>query len=208
MKENAKSKSIPRFALFGYRMVQVKGRMIFITGGVRSGKSAFAENYAQQLAITQKKRLLYIASGVAFDEEMQQRIDRHQIDRLRAPISWETLEVPDLFPKDFSVLSEDYVLLWDCLTTWLTNVLYRSEQVPNRTKEIQLAIEGLKNQLIQWQNKGITIFLVSNEVLDEGASRFQEVNEYRQILGSLHQWLVAHCDEAYELDSSIEKRWK
>lgn len=189
-------------------MVQVNGKLIFITGGVRSGKSAFAENYARLLAKKYKKSLLYIASGVAFDHEMQQRIDRHKNDRLRAPISWETLEVPDCFPSSFAHISPEYVLLWDCLTTWLSNVLYRNERVPDRTKAIRFAIEGLKNQLIQWRDKGVTVLLVSNEVLDEGPSQYVEVNEYRQLLGTLHSWIVAHCDEAYELDYGIEKRWK
>ncbi|WP_332646843.1 bifunctional adenosylcobinamide kinase/adenosylcobinamide-phosphate guanylyltransferase [Lysinibacillus sp. 54212] len=184
------------------------GRIIFITGGVRSGKSAFAENYAQQLAKNNSKSLLYIASGVSFDEEMQQRINRHKIDRLQAAIPWKTLEVPDRFPTKFSVLSSDYVLLWDCLTTWLTNIIFRNELSPNREKNITLAVEQLQDQLKEWQQKGIVVLLVSNEVLDEGASRYWEVNEYRQIIGKLHQWIVAQCDEAYELDSGIEKRWK
>ncbi|XRD26585.1 bifunctional adenosylcobinamide kinase/adenosylcobinamide-phosphate guanylyltransferase [Lysinibacillus fusiformis] len=69
--------------------------LIFITGGVRSGKSHFAEQAAIQYFQAQpstEKRLKYIASGIALDDEMEKRIDRHQADRLAQPIKWLTVE--------------------------------------------------------------------------------------------------------------------
>ncbi len=71
--------------------------LIFITGGVRSGKSHFAEQAALQYYEAQActaKRLPYLASGIALDREMEKRILRHQADRQAQPIQWLTVEAP------------------------------------------------------------------------------------------------------------------
>lgn len=175
----------------------MRGKCIFITGGVRSGKSAFAETYIKR----HKKncQAVYIASGVAFDEEMKKRIERHQYDRKQD--AWLTMEVPERFPKDFTQLHKGHILLWDCITTWLTNVLVEGLQALEM-------IEQLQKQLIQWRDNGITVVVVSNEVLDAGISEYEFTRNYEQLLGQLNQWLVGFCDEAYELDYGIVKRWK
>ncbi len=175
----------------------MRGKCIFITGGVRSGKSAFAEEYIKWYK--QNCQAVYIASGVAFDEEMQKRIQRHQWDRRQE--SWLTLEVPDCFPNAFSRLHKGHILLWDCITTWLTNILVESLPVEDM-------LEKLKRQLNDWREKGITVVVVSNEVLDAGISEYEFTGNYQQLLGELNQWLVAFCDEAYELDYGMAKRWK
>lgn len=172
-------------------------RTIFISGGVRSGKSAFAENYLNQIKYT--RQAVYIASGVAFDEEMQQRINRHQQDRKED--CWMTYEVPTTFPKAFRQFNREHILLWDCITTWLTNVLV--EELP---LEEQLAM--FKQQVMAWQKRDVTIIFVSNEVLDAGISSFTWTARYQRLLGELNTWLVAFCDEAYELDYGVVKRWK
>lgn len=173
------------------------GKCIFVTGGVRSGKSAFAEMYVKR----HKKdcQPIYIASGVPFDEEMKKRIDRHRQDRRHD--GWLTLEVPATFPHEFEQLHGGQIVLWDCLTTWLTNVLV--EGLP-----VEDTLSGLKWQLADWRNKGMTVVLVSNEVLDAGVSDYEFTKNYQQQLGELNQWLVAFCNEAYELDYGLVKRWK
>ena len=175
----------------------MQGRCVFISGGVRSGKSAFAENYI--LEHKGQKQSVYIASGVAFDDEMARRIKRHQQDRQHA--SWLTIEVPTMFPKIFQQFSTSHILLWDCITTWLTNIL-----VENLSIEDMIA--QLKGQLHHWRAQGISVVLVSNEVLDAGVSQYEFTARYQQLLGELNQWLVAFCDEAYELEYGLVKRWK
>lgn len=186
------------------------GKVIFITGGVRSGKSAFAEKYAKQLYKQfQKKNLFYIASGVAFDEEMTKRIQRHKKDREASYIDWQTIEVLDLIPEEVSFSNND-VVLWDCITTWLSNVLFQTEQFEEkvRRQKIEENLGILKEKVLYWKSKKAIILLVSNEVLDEASSIYEEVILYRKILGELHQWIVSICNEAYELDYSICRRWK
>ena len=175
----------------------MQGRCVFISGGVRSGKSAFAEHYIMQHK--KQRQPVYIASGVAFDEEMAKRIKRHQHDRQHA--SWLTVEVPNVFPQTFEQLDTSHILLWDCITTWLTNILV--ENLPALDMLAQF-----KAQLQQWRKQGISVVIVSNEVLDAGISKYEFTAHYQQLLGQLNQWLVAFCDEAYELEYGLVKRWK
>ena len=178
-------------------VVYMDGKCIFVTGGVRSGKSAFAEKYIKQYK--KNRQPVYIASGVPFDEEMKKRIHRHQQDRRHD--EWLTLEVPATFPQAFKQLHSGQILLWDCLTTWLTNILVEGQPV-------EKMLIGLKGQLVDWRKQGVTVVLVSNEVLDAGISEYEFTRNYQQLLGKLNQWLVAFCDEAYEMDYGIVKRWK
>ena len=183
--------------------------IIFITGGVRSGKSAFAEKYALEIFKKQKgASLYYVASGVAFDDEMKKRIKRHKEDRANA--AWQTIEVPDDFPIEMKKFRENDVVVWDCITTWVTNVLYKTEQEyqQQRLLKINQYIDDFKSYVTHWHKKRIKLIIVSNEVLDEPQSHFKEVNLFRKILGELHQWIVSQSDEAYEIDYSIKKRWK
>lgn len=175
----------------------MQGRCVFISGGVRSGKSAFAENYIIQHK--KQRQPVYIASGVAFDEEMVKRIKRHQQDRQHA--TWLTIEVPNTFPQLFQQLNTSHILLWDCITTWLTNILVENLPVDNMLNQF-------KAQLQQWRTDGISFVIVSNEVLDAGISPYEFTVKYQQLLGELNQWLVTFCDEAYELEYGLVKRWK
>lgn len=181
--------------------------MIFITGGVRSGKSAFAEQYAIELYKQHRQGLYYIASGVPFDEEMKKRILRHQQDRAQTDVPWCTIEVADGLPE--KTFRKRDVILWDCITTWLNNVLYMTEHLKeDRLPIIYQRIERFQQKITKWREDGTILLLVSNEVLDEAPSPFQEVHLYRRLIGKLHQWIVAMCDEAYELDYGINMRRK
>ena len=180
--------------------------MIFITGGVRSGKSAFAEKYARQLG--EDKTLYYVATGVSIDDEMKKRIIRHQQDRENQNANWNTVEMQVQIPVTIQQLTNDAVVLFECVTTWLSNVLYTSEQRNENSEYIDNCIESLQKQLRTWRKQGATIIVVSNEVLDERLSQYEEVNVYRKLLGELHQWIVQNSDEAYEVQFQLVQRWK
>lgn len=183
------------------------GKIIFITGGVRSGKSAFAEHYATNLFEQYQKGLYYIASGVPFDEEMKKRILRHQKDREQSNMPWITMEVEDDLPA--ITFKKHDIILWDCITTWINNILYKTEKLKDeRYLKIQQYIESFQKRIMEWKEDGSILILVSNEVLDEAASPFEEVNLYRELIGKLHQWIVAISDEAYELDYGLSVRKK
>lgn len=184
------------------------GNIIFITGGVRSGKSAFAESYAiQQFQKHNKEDLYYLASGVAFDEEMVDRIKRHQQDRTTSIVKWKTIDIIDKIPTKLTFSSKD-VVLWDCITTWLSNVLYKTERDENRIQKIEQYVTLFKQKVLAWGQAGAQLLIVSNEVLDEPSSPYDEANLYRKMLGDIHRWLVSVSTKSYEVDYCIVHRWK
>lgn len=95
----------------------MKNQVHLVLGGARSGKSRFAERLAKESG----KRVIYVATATIYDDEMQQRIDRHIDDR---PDHWLTVEEPLLLAQTLKVhAAEDVCLLVDCLTLWLSNIL-------------------------------------------------------------------------------------
>lgn len=184
-------------------------KLTFIAGGVRSGKSAFAENLALA-CYTPPNRLVYMASGVAMDSEMKQRIKRHQQDRQTQPVAWHTIEAPLRIGAIMSTLRDGDVVLWDCVTTWLTNMMYMpmENKTINSSERLEEARGIIKDALATIKDRDITLFIVSNELFDEPDLLHNELNHYRKVLGDIHQWLVAEADAAYELTEGIAKKWK
>lgn len=183
--------------------------LTFIAGGVRSGKSAFAENLALS-AYKGDGRLVYMASGVAMDSEMKQRIARHQKDRATQPVAWHTIEAPLRIGAIMNTLREGDVVLWDCVTTWLTNMMYMpmENKTINSSERLEEARMIIQQAFATIQHKNITFFVVSNELFDEPDLRHNELNHYRKVLGDIHQWLVEQAKAAYELTEGIAKKWK
>ena len=124
--------------------------MIYLfTGGARSGKSRLAESTANKIS----GQITVIATATADDDEMQQRIDRHQQER---PDHWHLIEEPLHLAKRINSLSNKApCLLIDCMTLWLSNWLHYDSV--NWVKEKEKFIEALQ------QFEG-DIIIVSNEV--------------------------------------------
>ncbi|MFJ5769496.1 bifunctional adenosylcobinamide kinase/adenosylcobinamide-phosphate guanylyltransferase [Psychrobacillus sp. NPDC093180] len=175
----------------------VRGKLVFITGGVRSGKSSFAEKLVMN---EQAKRNVYIASGIAVDEEMKARITRHQDDRLNYPVEWVTIEQPRHMEQILPHIEEDDAILWDCVTTWLANELYEG-QMEEVEKQLFVTMEKLLEKVQ-------VLVIVSNEVLDEPVSKYEYTAFYQEWIGRLHQKLVAKADHAYEMEYGIGHQWK
>ena len=125
-----------------------------VLGGARSGKSRFAE----QAAIESGKNVVYIATATVYDDEMQQRINRHINDR---PNHWLTVEEPLLLAQVLKQHADkDTCLLVDCLTLWLTNVLM-AEQASSEVKSLADYKKELLEILADLPGQ---VILVSNEV--------------------------------------------
>lgn len=175
--------------------------IIFVTGGVRSGKSAYAEDLAEKWwNATPKGNLHYIATMQVSDQELANRIARHQNDRKKSGLPWLTWEkstgVGELATR---FLSNDIVLL-DCLTNWLNNEFFssnhwRDEQF--RTNLFQQMWEGLW-AISLCVNK---LIIVSNEVLHDAILDNDLVLYYSELLGKLHQKIVNQAYEAILVES-------
>ncbi|MEK3991912.1 MULTISPECIES: bifunctional adenosylcobinamide kinase/adenosylcobinamide-phosphate guanylyltransferase [Robertmurraya] len=179
------------------------GQLIFISGGVRSGKSSFAEKTAMELTKKTQGNLHYIASGVAFDEEMKDRIKRHQQQRNEGEHQWVTWEEPYFLHNLSTVFQPNDIVLFDCLTNLLNNRLFQTEERlmdPSFHKEIRISIiEGI----LSVQKSCHTLIVVSNEILNEPIHSSDLVLVYAKILGRLNQQVVARAKEAYLVEAGI-----
>eukprot|EP01032_Pedospumella_encystans_P034916 gene34916-39483_t len=99
-------------------MTASHSRSILVLGGARSGKSRFAERLARDTGLDR----FYLATGRAWDDEMRARIDAHKADR--AEDGWTTHEEPlDLIGALKTIDKPGRVILVDCLTLWVTNLM-------------------------------------------------------------------------------------
>jgi adenosylcobinamide kinase / adenosylcobinamide-phosphate guanylyltransferase len=173
--------------------------IIFICGGVRSGKSSFAESRADfYKSAVPEAALHYIACGRAVDDEMSQRIRRHQDDRRNSEHSWMTWECPvnvGSLSENFS--SKDIVLL-DCVTTLLTNEMFSAESI-NERKLAENIVQDIKKLS---KNAG-KLILVSNDVFCEPVSTNDIGKNFTKTLGMVHQKLVEMAAEAYSVKNGI-----
>ncbi|MCM3405098.1 bifunctional adenosylcobinamide kinase/adenosylcobinamide-phosphate guanylyltransferase [Cytobacillus oceanisediminis] len=185
-----------------------EGSLIFISGGVRSGKSSFAERTAAGLAIKTEGKLHYIAAGKAYDPEMKVRIQRHQDDREKSGLSWTTWEKPSALEEISGNFNNQDIILFDCLTTLLNNELFRAEDVwRNREFQENLSSDILR-AITEIRKKCRALIVVSNEVLNEPIGKNELVITYSKILGTLHRNLVNMADEAYLVEAGIPIQMK
>lgn len=105
----------------------------------------------------------YVATGQAFDDEMNERIALHQQQRSQSGYAWETLEEPYDLPDLLKRLSGEKAVLVDCLTLWLSNVLLAMEGFTDRQELIESEITRLEDSVHTFQGN---LILVTNEVGD------------------------------------------
>jgi len=170
-------------------------KLYFVTGGARSGKSAFAE----KLAMSVPGKRAYLATAQALDAEMVARIEHH---RQRRGSAWDTYEEPLAVAELLNKLSGRYgVVLLDCLTLWLSNVMAHTDGDDAVSRQSDLLLEAVKNL------KG-TCIIVSNEVglgivPDNALAR-----RFRDLAGFVNQKVAQASDEAYLLTAGIPMKMK
>jgi adenosylcobinamide kinase / adenosylcobinamide-phosphate guanylyltransferase len=176
--------------------------LIFISGGVRSGKSSFAEKLALKIASEEGDRLHYIATGVPFDKEMKERIKKHQQDRKAAKYQWITTEQSTNIGAIADRFTSRDILLLDCVTTLLNNELFSSEYRwdPPFLESIR---EKIITGIMMIKNRVSTMILVSNEVLHEPILKNELVYTYTRLLGQIHQQLVKEADQAFLVEAGV-----
>lgn len=122
--------------------------MILITGGEKSGKST----YALRLALERGPRRAFVATAEAFDDEMRARIKHHKEER---GALFETIEEPVEIPSILRRLSSYDVILVDCMTTWLGNLMYYKRDLGAMKDELLTSISG--NEIIVTNEVGMGI---------------------------------------------------
>lgn len=172
-------------------------RVILVTGGARAGKSQFAQSLAESGPFRSR---LYVATGVPCDGEMRARIARHWAQR---DGRWATLEEPIRLPERLPRrhLVPGSVLLFDCLATFVTNLLLDH----HRPLQVQRRVAAL---LCACRRSGVTTIVVSNEV---GAGLVPETplgRTFRDLLGTVNQQIARAADEVYLLVAGLPMRIK
>ena len=159
-----------------------------ILGGAKSGKSLYAEN----MAIQSKKNLVYIATAQGYDGEMKQRIVTHQQRRIAQGVEWLTIEEPIALATVLQQLNNDQennnncLILIDCLTLWLSNLLCNLNQ-----KQQQIEINALQDFLSTCQ---IDVIFVSNETGLGIVPMNQLSRQFIDLAGELHQKIALLSD--------------
>jgi adenosylcobinamide kinase / adenosylcobinamide-phosphate guanylyltransferase len=155
----------------------VAGRLTFVLGGARSGKS----RYAESLIMAQPPPWIYVATAEALDDEMAARVAEH---RARRDGRWRTIEAPRDLAGSLGSVSTGSILV-DCLTLWLSNQLLAGADNEAEVDRLEAALTGLQGQLVLVANE-VGLGIVPDNAL---ARRF------RDLQGRLNQRIAARADQ-------------
>lgn len=160
-----------------------RATLILVGGGVRCGKSAFALHRARAIGA----RRAFLATAQAFDDEMGARIAAHKAERTDA---FMTIEAPIDLAHALEALPAVDVVVIDCLTLWLSNLLMAEKD----DDDVYAALETLIQAILArpWH-----VVLVTNEVGLGVVPASPLGRRFRDLAGRIHQRLVPHADEIY-----------
>ena len=172
-------------------------RLTLITGGARSGKSAFAERLAMQ-----GKRVLFVATAEALDDDMARRIAAHRGSR---PAEWDTLEEPRSLPeairrKAAGADSAYDTIIVDCLTIWVSNLLLLHEG--NADAEARI-VEAAGKLLDVRASSDASWIVVTNEVGLGVVPSSSLGRTYRDALGRVNSLVAARADKVYLMAAGL-----
>ena len=167
-------------------------RITYICGGARSGKS----RYALEQVNARDGRKVFVATAEAIDPEMSARIERHRAER---DDEWLTIEAPlDLVTAITDHGADDAVLLIDCLTLWVGNLMHHKQSVRVHGDELLDALRACRSDVL----------LVANEVGLGIVPATAMARDFRDEAGWLNQAVAALADEAVMMLSGLPLRLK
>lgn len=170
--------------------------IVFITGGSRSGKSMYAQNIAESISGVRT----YIATCPYIDKEMEERIRKHK--EARQASSWQTIEETADLAGALRRATGSQVILIDCLTLWINNLMYEAEQQGKYLNEEMIGAR-CKEVLGVCEDLSGTIIFVTNEVgmgiiPENHASRL-----YRDLVGRCNQIMADRADAVTFMVSGV-----
>jgi adenosylcobinamide kinase/adenosylcobinamide-phosphate guanylyltransferase len=171
------------------------GKMIFILGGARSGKSQFAI----KLAKAGTKSVVFVATASFKDREMQKRIKLHRKNR---PSHWKTIEEPKNLVSLFKNLPKKFdLIIIDCLTIFISNLLLNGHTDSNIERGINLILKILKKSKFD-------SILISNEVGLGIVPDNPLARRFRDLAGRINQKVAKASDKAYLVVSGLSVQLK
>ncbi len=170
-------------------------KLILVTGGVRSGKSS----YAQHLAKSLREKVIYIATAEALDTDMKERIRLHKKSRNK---SWVTVEEPlDVLGAIRRLPAGKKVVLLDCLTLFISNLILKGLSDKAVYDEIKVVLRALRR-------KTVTSIIVTNEVGSGIVPDTKLGRRFRDLQGKVNQIVSGEADCAYLMVSGIPLKIK
>lgn len=166
-------------------------KKILITGGIKSGKSMFAE----KLTLSFGKKSTYIATAEIIDEEMRYRIDLH---KQRRKDKWYEFESSVDLISSLNKVKQDSPVLIDCITLWLNNMFYKK-------KNWKIEIEKFSSHILTLEQP---IVMVTNEVGSGLISMNKLSREFQDAAGIANQILASVCSDVYIVACGIPKKIK
>ncbi|MGF6176855.1 bifunctional adenosylcobinamide kinase/adenosylcobinamide-phosphate guanylyltransferase [Ensifer sp. 4252] len=165
---------------------------VLVLGGARSGKSSFSERLVEASGLN----MHYVATGRAWDDEMRERIDHH---RARRGEGWTTHEEPlDLVSLLTRIDDENRVVLVDCLTLWVTNLMMEGRDIAAEFAALAAFLPDARARLI----------LVSNEVGLGIVPENRMARDFRDHAGRLHQIVAEKSAEVYFVAAGLPLKMK
>jgi len=172
-------------------------KVIFVTGGAKSGKSSFALREAAK----HEGQKAFIATAEALDEEMVNRIEKHKGQRGE---DWNTYEEPLRISEVIKNIEGKYgAIVVDCLTLWLSNLIHANLDI---TQEIEKLVEVFKNSELRTPNSAL--FIVSNEVGTGIVPENKLAREFRDLAGTMNQRVAKASDEVFMVVAGIPVKIK
>jgi len=159
----------------------------YISGGERSGKSSYAQKLAESLSDTP----IYLATSRIWDEDFQQRVDRHISDRDER---WTTVEEEKWLSK---VISEKQTVVVDCVTLWLTNFFVDTKY------DIEKALEIAKEEINKLVEIDSNIIIISNEIGMGLHANSESGRKFTQLQGWTNQHIAKLADKATFMVSGL-----
>lgn len=182
--------------------------MKLILGGARSGKSSFAEEISTEISENKETNVMYVATAIGFDADMQDRIKKHRNSRSD---KWITLEKYSNF-IDSDINSECDVILLDCMTLMISNLIldsnYNFDKITNKEIDrLELKIEKEIDKFLEvFDSKEIII--VSNEVGLGLVPPYKLGAIFRDIAGRMNQRIARNASDVYFLTAGIPMKIK
>lgn len=162
-----------------------------VIGGCRSGKSSHALRLAEE---TSGKKKVFIATCVPHDEEMEMRVERHRCER--SP-EWETFEIPVQVAETIDAYSSKFdVILVDCLTLWISNLMLKTTEMDDISTCIQQLMLSIQRALCP-------VILVTNEVGTGIVPENKLARSFRDAVGLANQQIAKACSRVIWMVAGI-----
>lgn len=166
------------------------GKLVLVTGGARSGKSRYAIELARGIG----GKGAFLATCEIKDDEMRERVALHQKAR---PKDWQTIEEPlDVEEKLVAMRGKCDLIILDCLTLYISNLLMAGSS----QKEIEKKIKGLIETA---KSSDYTVIVVANEVGSGIVPPDPMARRFRDLAGLANQAVALEADEVYLTVSGI-----